>query len=99
MTSAIICRYILESRGADKKRRLLVCGPTNKSVVVLALKVLKSIRNDDSINAVLIGDKEELMSDNPKELGTFFVYAYTNNLMRRWQAMKMKFLKRYAIDL
>ena len=98
MTAAIICRYILESRAADKKRRLLVCGPTNKSVVVLAMKALAYMREDDSINAVLIGDREELMSDNPDELETFFVYAYTTNLIRRWKTIKNKLLKRYDID-
>ncbi|KAG7348918.1 DNA helicase [Nitzschia inconspicua] len=75
MTCAIICRYLATSKSSDEKKKLLVCGPTNKSVIVLARKVLKSVEREKSLNVVIIGDTVELLSDNP-ELRSSVVYTY-----------------------
>jgi senataxin len=93
MTVAIICRYILESKALGIKRKLLVCGPTNKSVVVLARKVLHCIKKDDSTNVVLIGDGDELLSDNRKELEKSFVFTYIQSLTRAWRRLTDRLLK------
>ena len=85
MTVAAICRYLLQSQELGIKRKLLVCGPTNKSVVVLARKVLQCIRNEDSVNAVLIGDKGELLADNQAELENSFVYTYTADMIKKFK--------------
>ncbi|KAG7348919.1 DNA helicase [Nitzschia inconspicua] len=62
MTCAIICRYLATSKSSDEKKKLLVCGPTNKSVIVLARKVLKSVEREKSLNVVIIGDTNTFLS-------------------------------------
>jgi senataxin len=81
MTCSIICRYLSKAKSSGSKKKLLVCGPTNKSVVVLARKVMKCVEREDSLNVVLVGDKAELLSDNP-ELERIFVYEYWPRLAR-----------------
>jgi AAA domain len=81
MTCAIICRYIMEGKASRKKRTLWVCGPTNKSVVVLARKVIQCVERDKSVNVVLVGDKTELLADDP-ELDDFFAHSYTANIRK-----------------
>lgn len=93
MTVAIICRYMLDSKTMGSGRKLLVCGPTNKSVVVLARKVLHCIKDDSNTNVVLIGDRDELLSDNRQELETSFVFAYIPSLVREWRSLTNKLLK------
>jgi hypothetical protein len=98
MTVAAICRYLERSQELGLKRRLLVCGPTNKSVVVLARKLLHCIRNEDSVNAVLIGDKTELLADNRAELESSFVYTYGKHMVKKWRLCGNTFLKKYDYD-
>jgi len=91
MTAAIICRYILESK-RNEKRKLLVCGPTNKSVVVLLRKVLSCVKDDESTSIVLVGDRKELLADNRQELEPVFVYTYISVLRRALKALRKKLL-------
>ena len=93
MLVATICRYILESKKLGFKRKLLVCGPTNKSVVVLARQVLRCIGDDEATNVALIGEKEELLSDHRHELEPSFVYSFVSSLKWSWSAAARKFLK------
>jgi hypothetical protein len=81
MTCSVICRYLSEAKSSGLKKKLLVCGPTNKSVVVLTRKVIKCVEREDSLNVVLVGDKAELLSDNP-ELERIFVYGYVSHLAK-----------------
>ncbi|CAB9522121.1 Regulator of nonsense transcripts 1 [Seminavis robusta] len=92
MLVATICRYIMHSKQSLSKRKLLVCGPTNKSVTVLARKVLKCIQRDETIHAALIGDKEELLQDDREGLEDIFVYSYMDKRKKRWKRISNAFV-------
>lgn len=87
MTCAIICHYIALAKSSGSKKKLLVCGPTNKSVIVLANKVLRSTAREKSLNVMIIGDTAELLSDNP-ELRSNVVYTYISFLQDSFFALR-----------
>ena len=61
MTTATILRHFCRSEASSARPKLLVCGPTNKSVVVLARKVLACLGDSDSLNVAMDSDKDELL--------------------------------------
>ncbi len=65
LLTSVICRYIVDSRKLDhKKRCLMVCAPTNKAVTVLCSRFLKTF-DDESYpcNVVLVGDEDKLLEN------------------------------------
>ena len=65
----------------------MVCGPTNKSVVVIARKLLACTTRDDTINIVLIGDKSELLADSGHDLLDIYAATYMSTLRRQFQSL------------
>ncbi|KAL7580853.1 hypothetical protein ACA910_001126 [Epithemia clementina (nom. ined.)] len=94
---SIICRYLLEQPSAEKKRRLLVCAPTNKAVTVLATRFMAAMNPDKCrYNALLVGDgdkllaeergsnnnkKEEKSEESPEQLKSIFVFSWLQSLI------------------
>jgi hypothetical protein len=66
-------------------------------VVVLAGKVFQCIKREKSINAVLTGDKTELLSDN-LELEQYFVLTYSSFLRKQFSMLGAKLLNTLDID-
>ena len=65
----------------------MVCGPTNKSVVVIARKLLACTNCDDTINIVLIGDRSELLADSGHDLLEIYAATYMSTLRREFQRL------------
>jgi hypothetical protein len=95
MTESIIRSYVIESRAKREPRKLLVCGPTNKSVVVLARQLLRDLEasGDTDTNMALIGDKGELLIDNEEELERWFVYTTIKDYRKCWKRQLEHLLK------
>lgn len=87
----MICRYIIESRKLEhKKRCLLVCAPTNKAVTVLCSRFLNTFFDDKSCpcNVVLLGDEDKLLENELRTRGNVtpensklrenFLYTFTD---------------------
>lgn len=87
---SVICHYLLRARQDKKKKRLLVCAPTNKAVTVLAVRVLDAIRDDSSTSTVLIGDQERLLADN-RGLRQVFVYTWRSAIVDEWELVARGF--------
>ena len=87
---SVICHYLMRARQEKKKKRLLVCAPTNKAVTVLAVRVLNAIRDDNSTSTVLIGDQERLLADN-RGLRQFFVYTWRSVMVKEWELLARSF--------
>jgi len=85
---------VLKSKSEGKKRKLLVCGPTNKAVIVLVRKVLSCIKSDDTANVVLIGDKSELLTDNATELESSFAFSFLSSLRKDWRKLEERYWKK-----
>jgi len=79
--------------------RLLVCGPTNKSVSVLARKFLSCVRDEGSVKVALIGEESELLSDNDPKLESRFVYTYPRRLARSLEQEKKHLSRSKDLDL
>lgn len=76
----IMGRYLTESVSLGKKRRLLVCAPTNKAVSVLANRYLESVRESVPymFNAVMVGDQDKLLDrDGSDDIAARRIFAYT----------------------
>ena len=67
MTALIVQNYIKESKKKGLGRKLLVCGPTNKSVVVLARRVI-SYMNNRSVAYTRAGKIDEGINSYKKTL-------------------------------
>ena len=87
---SVICHYLLRARQEKKRKRLLVCAPTNKAVTVLAVRVLDAIRDDNSTSTVLIGDQERLLADN-RGLRQIFVYTWRSVMVDEWELVARGF--------
>ena len=94
MTVAAICLHLAESKRMSVNRKMLICGPTNKSVVVLAEKFLQCMGDFDESNQssslpwcrpVMIGDKAELLADSPKGLDDLLVYSYLDRAVTSFE--------------
>ena len=72
LLTSVICRYIIDSRKLEhKKRRLMVCAPTNKAVTVLCDRFLTTFSDDEAYpcNAVLLGDEDKLLENEMRARG------------------------------
>lgn len=76
MIVATILQFLLLAHENGRRRRLLVCGPTNKSVVVLARKLLDCLAEDSAVKVALIGDKGELLADKQGDIESIYVHSY-----------------------
>ena len=94
---SVICHYLMRARQEKKKKRLLVCAPTNKAVTVLAVRVLNAIRDDNSTSTVLIGDQERLLADN-RGLRQIFVYTWRNVMVKEWELVARSFQAGSNVD-
>ena len=72
---------------------MLVCGPTNKSVIVLARKVLSDMAGEESMHLALIGDQSELLADNEEELEPWLVYTTIWHWRKSWKRLQHHLLK------
>ena len=97
MTASIVQSYINASNDGSK-RKLLVCGPTNKSVVVLATRVIEQMSGTNLANFALIGDKHELLVDNEQVLEPWFVYTVTKHWRKRWKRLQRHLLRHLDFD-
>lgn len=85
MTAATILRYFRRSEATSVRPKLLVCGPTNKSVVVLARKVLNCLGDSNSLKLALVGDTDELLADRPDEIEGLLVRSYLPQMLLKWK--------------
>ena len=65
----------------------MVCAPTNKAVTVLATRYLDAARGDTDFNAVMIGDKEKLLTEDQPGLRGMFAYTFMDAMVEEWKAI------------
>mmetsp|Transcript_39902 Transcript_39902/g.56228 ORF Transcript_39902/g.56228 Transcript_39902/m.56228 type:complete len:549 (+) Transcript_39902:538-2184(+) len=94
MIVAIICHYLIKAMKENQTKRLLVCGPTNKSVTVIAGRLFRCIREDANINIVIIGDKDRLLAENIVELKQSLVYTFIPTMVEQWKALSNELSRR-----
>jgi len=63
----------------------MVCGPSNKSVVVLMRKILQCLNGTDTLKVALIGDKDELFADYQDEISEVYVHSYLDLMASKWK--------------
>lgn len=93
MTIATILKVLVTAREKGEQCKLLVCGPTNKSVVVLARKFLDCLGDDSSIKAALVGDKGELLADKQDDVENIYVQSYLSKRTAEFKKLGDKLLK------
>jgi len=87
---SLICRYLIRIKSFDnheqRQKRLLICAPTNKAVIVLASRFLWAMEkasDDYNVSVVLIGDQERLLADDSTgALRRRFVYTWRESIWR-----------------
>jgi AAA domain len=92
----IMCRHVSESQRSEQRRRLMICAPTNKALVVLATRFLASINHDHEnlhCNVMLVGDDAKLLGDNAGDrrdatLRSIFVYSWRQNLVNEYKGLR-----------
>ena len=75
----------------------MVCAPTNKAVTVLATRFLIASRGTPEFNAVMIGDKEKLLTEDQTSSGlkSIFVYSYMEVMVDEWTSIRRTLQKHY----
>ena len=89
-----VCSHLVESKHKGSSRRILVCGPTNKSITVLARRLLQCVR-DSKVDVVIFGDKASVLAEDSSDfLNPHFVYTYTSTKIKQFNVLTNDFLAR-----
>jgi AAA domain len=97
---SIIRRYLQQAHHHDCEdssrplvsRRLLVCAPTNKAIVVLASRFLKANGNAPT-NCVLVGDADKLLENGrASPLRRIFLYHWMQVVIEEYRKLRNAFL-------
>jgi hypothetical protein len=84
MLTATICKFLEEGLAAGRKQpRLMVCAPSNKAVTVLAARYLEAEHMKTSpFRAVMVGDKEKMLSEHRRRFKDIFIYTWVENMVK-----------------
>lgn len=85
MLIATICKFLLQQQATERyaRPRLMVCAPSNKAVTVLAARYLKAEQIKTSpFRAVMVGDKEKMLSEDRLRFKDIFIYTWVENMVK-----------------
>lgn len=73
-------------------RRLLVCAPTNKAIVVLASRFLKAHSTSET-NCVIVGDADKLLENGrASPLRRIFLYSWMQVIIEEYRKLRNAFM-------
>jgi hypothetical protein len=93
-----------------RRRRLMVCAPTNKAVSVLALRFLNTLQANQNcpFNAILVGDADKLLAEDSRnntnkslttsssrQLDSIFLYNWLANIIGGYRRIRAFFAPGY----